>query len=85
MATASWLAWSASARRPASPSRDGVVADRYGEAVEVSAVVESGRFPPEGDGFLAGLERLGPASGLGQPDGVVTDRCGEVGEVGRRG
>ncbi len=48
----------------------------------MGVAVEVGQFPPESEGFLAGLECLGPASGLGQPDGVVTDRCGEVGEVG---
>jgi hypothetical protein len=36
----------------------------------------------EVDGFLGGGEGLGAPSGLGQADGEVADRAGEVGEVG---
>ena len=48
----------------------------------MGVAVERDQFPAEVDGFLGGGQGFGAAAGLGEADGEVVDRPGEVGEVG---
>src|SRR6266705_1026081 len=72
MVTASWIAASASSRRPSAPSRvDRLFSDAVGAG--------RGQLPVDLGGHLAGGQRVLPPSQAGQPIRQVVQRGGQVG------